>query len=607
MLESFIPDPRLVEVDHADVPVPPGRAYETLRGLDFGSSPLVRALFAIRTLPQRLAGDAGELALTVDAITAPGTGWVLLHDEPGVAFAVGAVGKFWEPSVPVLHVSREEFPTYETPGAAKLAWAVQFVPRGDEGTRIVLSLRVTASDDETWATFRRYFAVVGPFSHFIRRHVLAMMRRLLSDPALDGEQRALPGDELIAEPKGQATHGIDIEATPEEIWPWLVQMGCQHGGWYSYDRLDNAGRPSADEVVPEWQDLAVGDVLAATPEGDAGFTVRQLEPNRALVLGVTVDMETRRTVPVGSPSPDRFYNASWAFVLEPLGEHKTRLYVRGRLDFAGAGLRPLWIRPVHHLMQTKQLRGLKARAEGRHHPHDSWSDVGEGFVGALGILASLLSPFLRKRRSHWGLTAAEAERTLPGDDRVPQPRVGWTHAITIDASAADVWPWVAQIGQAKGGFYSYQWLENLVGCNIQNADAVEPKWQNLELGDGIRLYEGAPALPIVELEPGDYFVVYAGPGEDDGLEGGPAFAFSWLFLVEPIVDDSGAQRCRFISRVRSTHGDSLKERLAFGPLLMEPIGFVMDRRMLIGVKERAEERARQHGVREAPGSARPRA
>ena len=587
MLDSYIAEPRLVEVDHADVPVPPARAYEAVRGLDLGSSPLVRALFALRTLPRRLAGDTGEHTFTVDAITAPGTGWLLLHDEPGLAFAVGAVGKFWEPQVPLAEVTREAFPAYAESGLAKLAWAVEFVPRGDDGTRIVLSLRVTAPDDETWSTFRRYFAVVGPFSHFIRRHVLSMARRVLRDPALEGEQRALPGDELVAQPKGQATHGIDIDATPAEIWPWLVQMGCDRGGWYSYDRLDNAGRPSADEIVPAWQDVAVGDVLAATPDGDEGFTVRRVEPERALVLGITVDTEARRSLPPDEPRPEHFYAASWAFVLEPLGEHKTRLYVRGRLDFAGAGLRPLWIRPVHHLMQTKQLRGLKARAESRHRPEhdagDSWSDVGEGIVGALAILATFATPFLRGLRSHWGLSAAEAERMFPGDDRVAQPKVGWTHAVTIDASADDVWPWVAQIGQAKGGFYSYQWLENLAGCNIHNADEINPEWRGLELGDTIRLHGEAEPMLIVDLEPGRYFVAFT-TSHVDGESEGP-FAFSWLFMVEPIDED----HCRFISRVRTRYGDSLKDRLMYGPLLMEPIGFVMDRKMLLGVKERAEE------------------
>ena len=96
--------------------------------------------------------------------------------------------------------------------------------------------------------------------------------------------RELPGDDLIAEATGQETRGITIDAEPAAVWPWLVQMGFGRAGWYSYDQLDMKGH-SATEIVPEWQQLAVGDLLPTHPDG--GFEVRVLEPGH--VLGVFID------------------------------------------------------------------------------------------------------------------------------------------------------------------------------------------------------------------------------------------------------------------------------------------------------------------------------
>ena len=92
---------------------------------------------------------------------------------------------------------------------------------------------------------------------------------------------ALPGDELVADPTGVDTRGITIDAPPELVWPWLVQMGFGRGGWYSIDQLDMRGS-SAHRIVDEWQRLEVGDIVATYPGG--GFEVKVLEPGRTLVL-----------------------------------------------------------------------------------------------------------------------------------------------------------------------------------------------------------------------------------------------------------------------------------------------------------------------------------
>jgi hypothetical protein len=213
-------------------------------------------------------------------------------------------------------------------------------------------------------------------------------------------------------------------------------------------------------------------------------------------------------------------------------------------------------------------------------------DVVSGIVGAAGIAIDLATPFLRPLRGHWGMSRAEALRSFPGDECVPEPVWSWTHAVEIDARVDQVWPWVAQIGQDKAGFYSYQWLENLAGCRIRNADAIDPEWTELHVGDAFRLHPSAPPLRVTQVEPGRYFVVRDEPAaRPDANAGGEHWVHvSWLFMVEPI----GYGRSRLISRYRVAYGRSWQMRLLYGAWTIESIGFVMDRRMLLGVKQRAE-------------------
>jgi hypothetical protein len=85
--------------------------------------------------------------------------------------------------------------------------------------------------------------------------------------------------------------------------------------------------------------------------------------------------------------------------------------------------------------------------------------------------------------------------SLPGDELVEHPNVEATHAITINAPVEEVWPWLVQLGQDKGGFYSHSRLENLVGCRLRNADRIVPEFQHLSVGDAVRLHPKAPPLP----------------------------------------------------------------------------------------------------------------
>jgi len=588
MLDRLIAAPRLLELDHADLGAPATRVWELVRYENLARSPLIRGLFAVRGLPDRLRGKKDDADIRIDRLTstAERPGFQVLAEEPGFEVAVGAIGKVWQASIPFVHVpDAEAFRAFDEPDFVKVAWSVRVLPRGEQACRVEVEVRVDATSDEAWRHFERYFTVIGPGSRFIRRTLLASLARELGTPEAHENSRPLPGDALLLDASEQVTHGITIAATPESIWPWLVQLGCRRAGFYSIDLLDNGGAPSARELHPDLLKLEVGEVLAVTPEGEDGFEVLAVEPPRTLVLGSLFDSDQGRQVPFSSARPAHYWQVTWAFTLEPLDATTTRLSVRARAAFSANGrLHAALIRPVHHFMQSAMLRHLAERAEGRL-PRDDTRDIVAGLGGATLMIGAFLTPFLRHARSHWGLSQELAARHYPGDELVPEPRSSFTHGIVIDAPASSVWPWIAQIGADRGGFYSYQWLENLVGCEVRNAETVHPEWE-ARVGETLILHPGAgaPRIPIVSVERGRYVLAFAGADERARAEGKPWAAVSWLFLLEPL---EGA-RCRFISRYRAACSDDLASRLAYGPTLLEPVAFAMDRRMLLGVKERVE-------------------
>ncbi|MGZ8665512.1 MAG: hypothetical protein ACXWZM_00210 [Solirubrobacterales bacterium] len=184
-------------------------------------------------------------------------------------------------------------------------------------------------------------------------------------------------------------------------------------------------------------------------------------------------------------------------------------------------------------------------------------------LGAAGLLAYVL--VLRPRIRNWGARPHETRMALPGDELEPDPGMQTTRAVTISAPPGDVWPWLAQLGQERGGFYSYEWLENLAGCRMRNADEIHPEWQHREVGESIMLHPAA-GLKMTLFEPERAF----------GIE-------NWgAFVLEP----EGDGRTRLLARGRAPH-EPLK--MAYATLLEIP-HFVMERRMLLGIKERAERR-----------------
>ena len=196
---------------------------------------------------------------------------------------------------------------------------------------------------------------------------------------------------------------------------------------------------------------------------------------------------------------------------------------------------------------------------------------------------------VRPRILTWGATPEEATRSLPGDDLVADPLYVTTRALTIHAPAEAVWPWVVQLGQNRGGFYTYDALENLFRLDIHSADSIHAEWQDLTTGeDYVSLDpDETMKMTIAVLEPPRAFVIRSGaPGEPpqppgDFFKG--EIACSWAFIVEPV--DAGT--CRLIIRWRAAWRDTLAARLA-KPLLLEPVHFIMEEGMLRGIRARAE-------------------
>ena len=178
---------------------------------------------------------------------------------------------------------------------------------------------------------------------------------------------------------------------------------------------------------------------------------------------------------------------------------------------------------------------------------------------------------------------------MPGDERVPNSLVTQTLAVTIHARAADVWPWIAQIGQERGGLYSYELLENLARCQIHNANRIVPEWE-LHVGDLVRL--GPPGYPVhavVGVERGRWLLL-AGADLKTGkvAEPQPGRAeytdFSWVFYLDEQRDGT----TRLLTRTRLDYAPRSFALKLTWEWLTDPIGFVMTRKMLLGIKQRAE-------------------
>jgi len=249
--------------------------------------------------------------------------------------------------------------------------------------------------------FKRLFVVGAAIASAGAAFGVAKARAQFATWGVDPEEaaRPLPGDDLVPDAEAVDTRGLEIGAPPKDVWPWLVQMGYGRAGWYSYDELD-MDRPSAEAIVPELQGLAVGDLLPTHPGG--GFEVRIVEPEKALVVfadrpmieaqaeaaraaGTSLEGASANVRATGmylDKSMPGEFQASWAFVLEPRPEGRTRLIerFRGHMEFPPEATTPSFAPALAarvllfglFVMVRRQMLGIRDRAEGRPIAHSPW-------------------------------------------------------------------------------------------------------------------------------------------------------------------------------------------------------------------------------------------
>lgn len=203
---------------------------------------------------------------------------------------------------------------------------------------------------------------------------------------------------------------------------------------------------------------------------------------------------------------------------------------------------------------------------------------------SIGLLLAAFMLLARPWYSTWGSSAAESRESLPGDALLAASGQT-TRAVTVRASAPEVWAWVAQLGQDRGGFYSYEILENLVGARMRNVDELRPELQTWKVGDKLWMYpsdklRGAGHALLLQIDPGRSLVF--GTHQIGTVQEVPPDG-TWTFVVRPI----DADHTRLIVRGRAV-GQRAPMLRMFDLFVFEPIHFVMERKMLEGIKARAE-------------------
>ena len=345
LLDRVLPEPEVCERHAIAIDAPPDVTIAAAKDADMTSSRIIRAIFKARELILR--GSALESPPSKGLLAdMKAMGWGVLA-ESAHEIVLGGVTKPWEPNPVFRTLSAAEFVAFSEPDYVKIAWTLRADETADGGSIFRTETRAAATDPGARRKFRAYWAFLSPGIILIRRAMLPGVKA-------EAERRwHLTGDDILPDARTQLTHAITIDASPEEVWPWLVQMGGQRAGWYSWDFLDNGGVRSADHIVPDLQHLSVGDVIPAKPTGKDGFKVLYIEPNRALVLsGAGED-----------------FDGTWAFVLEPVGSKQTRLVTRYRAAYAPSGemtVKVPLMAAAHWFMERKQLRTIKHHVEHAH-------------------------------------------------------------------------------------------------------------------------------------------------------------------------------------------------------------------------------------------------
>ncbi len=205
---------------------------------------------------------------------------------------------------------------------------------------------------------------------------------------------------------------------------------------------------------------------------------------------------------------------------------------------------------------------------------DAWP-----LIGLLACASLIYILFVRRWLLHWGASELEARWPLPGDELVPHPKVNATHAVTVNGAPAKIWPWLVQMGQGRGGFYSYDFVENALGAGTGSALRVQPEWQNLQVGESVLTVPNDGDMRVAILDPNLDFVLSA--SWQVVKQGSYIAVWGWHLAA---ID---ANTTRLIERWRC---DWSAGPLAWVlmRLFAEPGAFMIERKNLLGIKERAE-------------------
>jgi hypothetical protein len=209
--------------------------------------------------------------------------------------------------------------------------------------------------------------------------------------------------------------------------------------------------------------------------------------------------------------------------------------------------------------------------------------ISVALVILLGIFLIVVFTLVLPWSERWGATAGELTTALLGDELVPAPALQITRAITIHASPQQVYPWLLQLGVDRGGMYSYDWLENLVGLKVHSTSRINPAWQDLAVGDFIRLtppdyfVSPGPGLYVVSMDAGRSLIGCFGMENEQP----DPCTTTWQFVLQPQADGS----TRLVLRGRSTLQTGLAGQVG---RFFNLIPFIMERQMLLGIRARAE-------------------
>jgi hypothetical protein len=202
-------------------------------------------------------------------------------------------------------------------------------------------------------------------------------------------------------------------------------------------------------------------------------------------------------------------------------------------------------------------------------------DLVKGIGSAALIAALAYSRPARRWYLTYGATPEEVDRDMPGDDLLSGPALTSTRAITIDAPPSAVWPWLVQMGSGRGGAYTYDWIENLFGLDMHSADAILPEFQHLAVGDVLPMGPNGPGMRVEICEADSTLAFRSADGR-----------WVWIFAIYPQWGGT-----RLVSRNRISAPDDSVARRIVNRVVMEPGSLIMERKMLIGIRDRAESTA----------------